>query len=373
LPVAPRAKLTAAALIALIAYGGVLASLLRKHGGDISLMVVAGGGGVDASKTPPGLTVDPNSGGYDGMMFYRLALDPFTRVQTAYGVTLDEPSYRQQRILYPLIVWMLSLGNPARVPLLMVLVNLLAIGVMAAAAGGLARQYGFDPLWGVLMPLYPGFLISFSRDTAEIVASTFAVCALWAYGASRWKTFTLLLCCAVLTREMWLIVGIAVALVWIRRRAVPIYTFIAPGALYVSWQFVLSRWWHTIPLQAGTPDRTLPFAGYVHVLVESTARHTVLQRTHFAECIFLALLVVTVLVSWRQSQARLEWRLAWLGFLALAAMLGRDIWLEHFGFMRILCDLYVLTLTLILGAARPARWTTCAFVIALWLHVAKHL
>src|SRR5688572_29197574 len=64
-------RLAATALIALLAYGGVLVSLLRKHDGDISLMVIAGGGLVDPSKTPPGLTVDPSVGGYDGMMFYR--------------------------------------------------------------------------------------------------------------------------------------------------------------------------------------------------------------------------------------------------------------------------------------------------------------
>ena len=365
-------RLAATALIALIAYGGVLASLLRKHDGDISLMVVAGGGGVDPSKTPPGLTVT-NSGGYDGMMFYRLALEPFTRVQTKYGVTLDEPSYRQQRILYPVIVWMLSLGNHEWVPLLMVVVHLLAIGAMALGAGGIVRQYGIDPLWGLLVPLYPGFLISFSRDTAEIVAAAFAVGALWAFGASRWKPCTLLLCCAVLTREMWLLVAVAIGLVWLRRRAVPAYIFIAPGALYVTWQLVLSSWWNRMPLAAGTPDRTAPFAGYIHVLADSMSRRTVLDRTHFAECIFLALLLVTVIVVWRQSQARAEWRFAWLGYLTLAGMLGRDIWLEHYGFMRIICDFYVLAIVLILGARSPARWTTCAMVVGLWLYVAKHI
>jgi len=366
-------RLAAAALIALLAYGGVLAVLLRKHEGDVSLMVIAGGGLVDPSQTPPGLTVDPKSGGYDGMMFYRLALEPFTRVRTAYGITLDEPSYRQQRILYPVIVWMLSLGNAEWVPWLMVVVNLLAIGFMALGAGGIARQYGIAPLWGVLVPLYPGFLISFSRDTAEIVAAAFAVCALWAFGASRWKTYTLLLCCAVLTREMWLLVAIAIGVVWLWRRAAPVYTFIAPGLLYMVWQLVLSSWWDRMPLAAGTPDGIVPFAGYIGVFADSMARRTVLDRTHFAECIFLALLLVTVIVVWRQSKARAEWRFAWLGYLALAGMLGRDIWLEHFGFMRIICDFYVLTIVLILGARSPARWTTCAMVVGLWLYIAKHL
>lgn len=370
---AARVKLAATALAALLAYGGVFASLMKTNGGDVSRLVLAGGTNADPARVPPGLTVIPDIGGYDGMMFYRLALEPFTRVQTAYGITLDEPSYRQQRILYPLIVWVLSLGNAEWVPVLMVLVNLLAIGAMALAAGGIARQYGLDPLWGLLVPLYPGFLISFSRDTAEIVAAAFAVGALWAFGASRWKTCTLLLCCAVLTREMWLLVAVAIGLVWLRRRAVPVYTFIAPGTLYVSWQLVLSSWWNRMPLAAGTPDRTVPFSGYIHVLADSMSRRTVLDRTHFAECIILALLLVTVIVVWRQSQARAEWRFAWLGYLTLAGLLGRDIWLEHYGFMRIICDFYVMTMVLILGARGAARWTTCVMVAGLWLYVAKHI
>lgn len=366
-------RLATVALLAVVAYGGVLASLLNKHGGDVSLMVVAGGGGVDPSKVPPGLTVDPTSGGYDGMMFYRLALDPFTNVQTAYGIKLDEPSYRQQRILYPLIVWMFSLGNATWVPWLLVLVNLVAVGVMAVAGGAIAKQYGIDPRWGVLMPLYPGFLITFSRDTAEIVACAFAVCAMWAYGASRWKTCTLFLCCAVLTREMLLIFAIAIGAVWLRRRAVPIYTFVAPGALYVVWQIVLRMRWDTIALLTGTPDRTLPFAGYLAVFAASLPRRTVLDRLHFMECIFWALLVATVIVVWRRASARAEWRVTWIAYLALAAMLGRDIWTEHFGFMRILGELFVVTIVIVLSGPRAARWTTCAFVVALWLYVAKHL
>jgi hypothetical protein len=57
-----------------------------------------------ASKVPPGLTVMPGSGGYEGVIFYRLALNPFTREATAHGITIDNSSYRQQRVGYPLLI-----------------------------------------------------------------------------------------------------------------------------------------------------------------------------------------------------------------------------------------------------------------------------
>lgn len=52
--------------------------------------------------------------GYDGQFYYRLALDPFTTRVEDYGIKLDIPVYRQQRILYPLFVHILSFGNPQR-------------------------------------------------------------------------------------------------------------------------------------------------------------------------------------------------------------------------------------------------------------------
>lgn len=131
----------AAALIALC-YTGLFLPLLARRGRDISRFVIAGGANVDASKLPSGLTVIPNIGGYDGLTFYRLALDPFTSAGTAYGITLDNPAYRQGRIAYPMIVWMLSLGHVRWVPALLVIVNLIAAAAMAGFGGAFGKRFG---------------------------------------------------------------------------------------------------------------------------------------------------------------------------------------------------------------------------------------
>src|SRR3954452_15747288 len=100
----------APAIVIAICYIALLIPLLQKRGGDVSRFVIAGGQDVDASKVPPGLTVIPNIGGYDGIWVYRLAINPFTRVQAAHRSRTHNPPYRQQRVMYPLIVWLLSLG-----------------------------------------------------------------------------------------------------------------------------------------------------------------------------------------------------------------------------------------------------------------------
>src|SRR3954453_8729859 len=157
-----RSPLVPAIVIA-ICYITFFVLLLRTRHGDVSLFVIAGGENVNVSKVPAGLTVIPNIGGYDGIWFYRLAINPLSGQQSAHGIRLDNPPYRQQRIGYPLIVWILSLGHSAWIPALLVAVNIFAAAVMAAFAGAFAKRFGLSPLWGVIVPLHPGFVLTFSR------------------------------------------------------------------------------------------------------------------------------------------------------------------------------------------------------------------
>src|SRR4051794_8055231 len=228
----------APAIVIAVCYIGLLVPLLRTRGGDISRFVIAGGVNVDASKTPPGLTVIPNIGGYDGMWFYRLAINPFTRVQAAHGIRIDNPPYRQQRIGYPFIVWMLSLGRVEWIPWLLAIVNIIAAAALAAFAGAFAKRFGLHALWGVIVPLYPGFVLTFSRDLSEIVAAAFAMGAIWAAASRRNIAAALLLTAAVLTRETTLLLAVALAAVWLvdrilrRERRVGAITFSLPIAVY---------------------------------------------------------------------------------------------------------------------------------------------
>src|SRR5689334_755789 len=85
-------------------------ALLRHHGYDASRLVVAGDRFVDPTAAPAGLFVFPQSAGYDGQFVYRLSIDPFTTERVAHGIALDNPPYRQKRLLVPLLVWAITLG-----------------------------------------------------------------------------------------------------------------------------------------------------------------------------------------------------------------------------------------------------------------------
>src|SRR5262245_17047846 len=99
------------AALTLLAYGGFILMQLAGYGGDITRFVVAG-----PHFIPPqvgatvGLSVISNGTGNDGQFYYLLALNPFSPHVALPGAHYDWPSYRAQRVLYPLVVWALSLG-----------------------------------------------------------------------------------------------------------------------------------------------------------------------------------------------------------------------------------------------------------------------
>jgi len=367
------------AIVIAICYITFFVLLLRARGGDVSLFVIAGGVNVDAAKVPAGLTVIPNIGGYDGIWFYRLAINPFTSVQATHGIRIDNPPYRQQRVMYPLIVWLLSFGQVTWIPWLLVIVNIIAAAVMAGFAGAFAKRFGLNALWGVIVPLYPGFVLTFSRDLAEIVTAAFAMGAIWAIASRRNIAAALLLTAAVLTREPTLLLAFALAAAWLiervlhRERRIGAITFSLPIAVYTVWQFFLAIRWGVSPLRAGAPARALPFVEFARFLAAASFRRDHQERLYFLESLFLAAIVIVIVLIWRRSRAPLEWRLAWLGYLAIFSILPHTIWIEDYGFLRIFADLFLVSAALIIPSNTPARWFTLLISADLWYYLAKHI
>jgi hypothetical protein len=358
-------------------YAGSCALLLSRRHWDISRFVVAGGAEVDASRVPPGLTVVENA--YDGAAFYRLAIDPLTIEKTAFGIPLDNPPYRQQRIVYPLLVHLLSFGHVEWIPALLVAVNFIAVLVMTFGAVHLARVFAIADWWGAMPALYAGFLIAFSRDTAEIVAWAFGVWAIVSVSRSAFTSATILLVCAALARESTLILAVGILAETIadrvrsRPRRVPWSVAVAPICVYIAWQFVLAMRWHDSGIGSSMFQPEIPFAQYIHVFREALARRTVQLRLHFAECVFLAIVAGAVVAALRKSSAPLRWRLSWVGYAALASVLGNTVWGEHFGFMRVLSDFYVMSTVVLYGASPRLRGLVATLSSVLFAYLLVHI
>jgi hypothetical protein len=189
------------ALMVVLGYSLATLPILARHKFDSSAFIIAGDRYVDATQLASPIIVQRNSNGYDGEFFYRMALSPFQLQQTAFGVTLDHPSYRRQRIFYPLLVWLTTFGHAGAVPVALYLVNLLGLAAMAVFATHLTVRLRLPAQTPLAIMLWPGCLIALTHDTSEIVAAALLMGGLDAYFANRLRTFAVLGALATLTRQ----------------------------------------------------------------------------------------------------------------------------------------------------------------------------
>ena len=191
--------------------------------GRIGRFILVGRHFATPSQLPHGMPV-AKTYGYDGQFFYRLALNPLNFRHTAYGITIDRP-YRYMRIGYPALTWLVSAGQHALVPVMLVMINIASIGALGYLGAMFAAQGGRHAAWGLLLPGYFGLLTSLSRDTAEPLAAVCLLAGLLAVRSRRPVLAAVLLAYGALTRETVMVAVAAIAtmrvIAMLRRRAQP--------------------------------------------------------------------------------------------------------------------------------------------------------
>jgi len=357
-----------------IAYLLFINARLRTHGYDASFFVTAGDEFCDPNLVPKNLTVINKSTGYDGQFYYRLALNPFTSTPTEFGVRFDSPSYRQQRIVYPLIVWVLSLGGFDLVPIMMILVNYLALCAIGWIGGSYAQEMKQHALWGIMLPLYPGFLLTLSRNLGEILEIGFLLASLLLIRRGGHLLAALLLTLAVLTKETSLLVAVGVLLVclagaWKGKEAkglnwcLPILPFIS----YAVWQLLLFYRWGHLPLREGSYKLGLPLSGFAKFFLYTATLKTELQRVWFVELCLIIVFAIFVAYSLLSPVAWPHEKLAWSLYAILMSLLTRSIWVEDWAFLRALSEFYVLGAIIMIGSRFKMRASLFVCSTVLWL------
>lgn len=326
-----------AVLVGLFVFGK-----LSRFNFDPSFFVVAGDYYSDPAKVPTGLTVLPNGPGYDGQFYYRLGLDPFSFKETDYGMTLDNPAYRQQRILYPLLGSILSGGNPKLLPFAMILVNVVALCALAWIGANFARAFSVHALWGAFLPLQPAFLFSLARNLVEILEVSLLLGSLLLLRRGRPVVATVLLGLAVVTRETALLVALVALLTYVwqawrkeSEKMIRWYYFAVPIAVSILWRgFISHQWGSSAAYSAGKNLLTLPFAGAGSFFLEMATLETGWHGWMFTELVFLLVFAAGVFLSLRAAKASLLEKLVCLSYATLAVCLSRDVWCEDWAFFR---------------------------------------
>lgn len=230
--------------------------------------------------------------GYDGQFIYYLGRDGRDAIPH-----LDNPAYRLQRILLPVVVRVLSLGAPALVPWAMVAINLVAIVITTHTLARWLEVQNLAPGYAVMYALYVGTVMAYSRGLTEPLAFCLAT-----WGAVLWlrdepARAVVPLALAALTKEITLLFVIGLLLSSLADRDVrsALWAMAAFAPLMV-WELVLFLMMDTLPLIAGPSLERVPLIGILPHLTIEPGR---LSGLLFAGLPALVLLGASLWFLWR--------------------------------------------------------------------------
>ncbi len=186
--------------------------------------------------------------GYDGQFVYYIARDGAASLPL-----LDGPSFRLQRILYPLAGRVLALGQRELVPWSLLVINLIAQSIGAGLMAVLLSTYPRAPaiLGGITYGLWVGLIFALRLTLTEILCFTLAIGAILAYRNSHFRTTVILLMLSTITKELGLVIaaGLALHAFAQKRLGWGILIFGAPLALLMTWWGILRLMFGDIPTQ----------------------------------------------------------------------------------------------------------------------------
>jgi hypothetical protein len=297
--------------------------------------------------------------GYDGQAYHYIAHDPF--FQRGFSKALDDPRLRTQRILFPLLAWLLALGNDSHIDAGLIGAQLLFCGAGVYWLSSFAVIQQRSVWWGLWFVALPPVLVSIDRELADSGLAALAVGFALFTRTSRWRAVWLICTLAALTRDTGSVLAIAMILsfVWEGewRRAALFLLALAPAQ---AWKFFCtlhtpadpSQWGGWIPLQ-GLLTR------FFHQHPYSNLPTTV--ATLCVALDYLALIGIA-LAMWQAFQLARSRRttpsaIAVYGYALIAVFVKNpDVWADVYGFGRTLGPLLLL-LALERFAAQPqAAW-----------------
>jgi hypothetical protein len=344
---------------------------------DPSLFIVCGEAYCHPSRLPDVVSVYMGSGGYDGQFYFRLALNPFTRAYEDFGIALDVPAYRQQRILYPLLTWLLSLGGrPALAVWAMIAINVAAGAWLAYLAARYARSCARPAVFGLLLLLFPGFLMTLVRDMSELVEAALLLAGLVSYLDRRQYRAGALLALAVLTRETaLLLVGVIGVFELLRFRARrdraalrgALRTVVPPIVVFTVWQAVLTASWQAVPALAGQRNVGPPLVGVIsaaRIMAWSTR-----WEDYMTGAILAAVLCAAVAIAfWSPKVTVPVVRHALLAYAVFAACMSDVVLGEQWSIVRTLAELATLAwMTVMVSSNRTAVVVFATVMPVAWL------
>lgn len=365
-----------------VVLAGLITARLAVFGGDVTGLVEFGHKFAHQTHPPAGAFAGSRSG-YDGQFFYLQAKDPLLlHDSTIDSMRAAGAGFRLQRMGYPLLAFVVAGGSTAALPIALLAVNVVALLALAAFFAVYARRRGWPTQWAAAMALTPGLLLPMLRDLSDPLATTCLLAGvLLAQSRRRWSAATALTL-AVLTREVAILVVLALGLelgvrAWRARgkpggwraviqRAWPVV--VVPIAAFCAWQaYVTVRYGGLL----GTSDT----GGIPGLNLVQEIRTSIATAPTFAFAAWDTMYVVLMIAGIVAAAASLRRGISIPGVAACGVAIG--ILLPTFGDpwsdTRVSAPLFALLL--VEGLQRRSRWTLllCAAVTSMTLLIPSSL
>jgi hypothetical protein len=314
--------------------------------------------------------------GYDGQFYFRLALDPFTDQRKAFGINLDAPVVRQQRILLPFFTWLIARGGLEITPPVMMVINLGAIAGCAFVTSLLLIGFGISGWYGLLFAFYPGFAVSAGRFLTEPLALFMIFSSLLMLVHRKNFMAAILLSFAVLARETSTLVVAAGFFTWLSGKILqngnknnfsPHFSFwLYPTLTFFLWQLWLWNNWSIVLLDGDNVSKIgVPLAGFIRATVGNITNLN--PETGFYLIMLLAVVVYQLFICRWIRHFPLLLLISWACYVLLVSCTKTAVWSNSTSFLRLSAELNLLGLLAYLIVKKRPGILFVFFWLLAWL------
>ncbi len=237
--------------------------------------------------------------GYDGQFNYYIARDPNTAAQY-----LDVPAYRFQRILFPVVGRLLSLGQTDLIPWAFLLINLVALALGTALLENLLVQFRVSRWYALTYGLTLGIFGSVRLSLSEPLAYPLILGGITLARNRQWLWTAFIFAIAALAKETTLIFAGAYVLYLFTQRdwkngLLLGFISVLPFAI---WQLILFKTLGSFGIGSGGAQATsfemIPLMGIIRIWTDTPAEARAKILLILAPTLLIFVIAPTIWALW---------------------------------------------------------------------------
>lgn len=316
------------------------------------------------SLLPKGTYVRPAPNvGYDGQFYLYISQDPLILKSPKEKYKyIDSPSYRYQRIFYPLLAYLFSAGNRENLVWSFILINLLSILMGTLVVALMCKERGYSVSYSYFYAFIVGHLISTMRNLNEPVGSFFCILAFYFYFKKSFGKTSLAFSFSVMTKETFILMPIGLFLENIIKnilfnkygefagnngfkKLIKSNLYLAfPLVPLLLWQFYVFSRFGKFAYQESMGNIGLPFREIFKKLILLDGRIFSPNKETFEIMIFLTILMVFISLAIALFKKKVPIPGVISIYLIFVSTYGKAIWIDFWSFGRVTIELFIIAM-----------------------------